>query len=141
LGCEYTYIAYYTQLLAFIDEYIFTAKAGKGGDGVVRWRREKFIPMGGPNGGDGGRGGDVIVEAVRDITMLGRIFHKDRYHAEAGGAGGSNSKHGADGESITIKLPVGSVLTNEETGDSFELLKDGETVCIGIHIPKNNYKR
>lgn len=116
--------------MALIDEYRFSAKAGKGGDGVVRWRREKFIPMGGPNGGDGGTGGDMYVEAVRDITMLGRILNKDRYQAQAGEAGGSNSKHGANGEHGTIKLPVGSVVTNEETGTSFELLTEGERVRI-----------
>jgi GTP-binding protein len=116
--------------MALVDEYRFSARAGKGGDGVVRWRREKFIPRGGPNGGDGGRGGDVYVEAVRDITMLGRILNKDRYQAQAGEAGGSNSKHGADGEDITIKLPIGSVITNEETGTAFELLTDNERVLL-----------
>ena len=112
--------------MAFVDEYTFKASAGRGGDGVVRWRREKFIPKGGPSGGDGGKGGDVYIEAIRDITVLGRIHNKDKYKAEAGGSGGSNSKHGANGADVIIKLPVGSVVTNSDTNTSFELLHEGE---------------
>lgn len=116
--------------MAFVDEYTFTAHAGKGGDGVVRWRREKFRPKGGPSGGDGGRGGDVYVAGVRDIAMLGRISHKDVYHAENGGAGGSESCHGADGTHLTIQLPIGSVVTNTDTHTTIELLTEGAPLRI-----------
>jgi GTP-binding protein len=116
--------------MAFVDQYTFKAQAGNGGDGVVRWRREKFRPNGGPSGGDGGRGGDVFVSGVRDIAMLGRITHKDSYHAENGEAGGSESCHGADGEHLIIKLPVGSVVTNTETGTVVELLVEDEPIRI-----------
>jgi GTPase len=116
--------------MAFTDEYAFEAEAGKGGDGVVRWLREKFKPWGGPNGGNGGKGGNVVVEAVRDIMMLHRISHKDHYHAENGNPGGSSSMTGADGEDLTIKLPIGSVITNIETGATFELLIEGERVVL-----------
>jgi len=116
--------------MAFVDEYTFTAYAGKGGDGVVRWRREKFRPKGGPSGGDGGRGGDVYVVGVRDIAMLGRISHKDTYTAESGEAGGSDSCHGADGKHLTIQLPVGSVVTNTNTGTTVELLTENNPIRI-----------
>lgn len=116
--------------MAFVDEYTFTAHAGKGGDGVVRWRREKFRPHGGPCGGDGGRGGDVLLVGVRDIAMLGRISHKDHYKADEGGAGGSESCHGADGAPLTIQLPLGSVITNTTTGIVYELLRENEPIRI-----------
>jgi GTP-binding protein len=116
--------------MAFTDEYKFQAEAGKGGDGVVRWRREKFLPWGGPNGGNGGKGGNIVVEAVRDIMMLGRISHKDHYHAPDGEPGGSSSMTGADGEDLTIQLPVGSVIRNIETGVIFEILKEGERTIL-----------
>jgi GTP-binding protein len=116
--------------MSFTDEYRFKAEAGKGGDGVVRWRREKFKPWGGPNGGNGGKGGDLVVEAVRDIMMLNRISHKDHYHAQDGEPGGSNSMTGADGDDLTVLLPIGSVVTNKVTGAVFELLHEGERVTI-----------
>ncbi len=114
--------------MAFIDEYSFTAKAGKGGDGAVHWHREKFKPKGGPDGGDGGRGGDVIIQAVRDITALRRISRKKHFEAFNGAPGEGNSKHGKDGKDIVIELPIGSVVTNTETGTKIELIKDGEKI-------------
>ncbi len=128
--------------MAFTDEYKFSAEAGKGGDGVVRWLREKFKPWGGPNGGNGGKGGDVIIEAVRDIMILHRISHKDNYRAENGNPGGTSSMTGADGDDLTIKLPIGSVVTNIETGKVFELLSEGEHVLLlkgGIGGKGNEY--
>jgi GTP-binding protein len=116
--------------MAFVDEYHFRAAAGKGGDGVVRWRREKFIPKGGPSGGDGGRGGDVYLEAVRDIMALGRIAHKDHYQAQAGEPGGASKRTGGNGEDLTIKLPVGAVVTNTTTGSVIELLTDQDRICL-----------
>lgn len=116
--------------MAFIDEYNFTAQAGKGGDGVVHWHREKFKPKGGPDGGDGGRGGDVIVHAVRDITALKKIVRKSHFQAFDGAKGEGNSKHGKDGKDITLELPIGSVLTNKETGQKTELIHDGDKIVF-----------
>lgn len=116
--------------MAFVDEYTFSARAGNGGDGVVRWRREKFRPKGGPSGGDGGRGADVYIVGVRDIAMLARITHKDTYRADDGEAGGSDSCHGADAEHLMIKLPIGSVVTNTTTGEVVELLTEDQPVRI-----------
>ncbi len=111
--------------MALVDTYNFTAHAGKGGDGVVRWRREKFLPNGGPAGGNGGRGGDFCVRAIRDVFKLSRICHIRSYGAEQGEDGGSNSCTGADGADLVIDLPLGSIITNTETGKSWELLEDG----------------
>ncbi len=116
--------------MALVDEMNFHASAGKGGDGVVRWRREKFIPKGGPAGGDGGRGGDVYVLAVRDNQLLAQYRHTTEFAAKDGGPGGSRSLHGADGDDITIKLPIGSIVTNMATGESFQLLTEGERVQV-----------
>jgi GTP-binding protein len=112
--------------MALIDELKFHAKAGKGGDGVIRWRREKFIPMGGPAGGNGGRGGDVYIQAVRDNQLLSQYRHVDHFSAQDGEPGGSRSLHGANGEDEIIKLPIGSVVTNRATGEKYQLLEEGE---------------
>ncbi len=116
--------------MALIDELKFHAKAGKGGDGVVRWRREKFIPMGGPAGGDGGRGGDVFIQAVRDNQLLSQYRHVDHFDAQDGEPGGSQSLHGKNGDDIVIKLPIGSVVTNTATGERIQLLTEGEKIKI-----------
>ena len=116
--------------MALIDEFKFHAAAGRGGDGVVRWRKEKFIPKGGPAGGDGGRGGDVYIEAVRDNQLLSRYRHIIEFIAKDGEAGGSRSLHGADGEDITIKLPIGAIVTNIDTGEQIQLLTEGEKIKV-----------
>jgi len=116
--------------MAFIDEIKFKALAGRGGDGVIRWRHEKFIDRGGPNGGDGGKGGDVYVEGIRDVHILAKYRHQKEFSAGRGGDGKGSSQHGADGEDMVIKLPIGSVVTNRATGESFTLTEVGEKVKI-----------
>src|SRR4051812_4657395 len=116
--------------MAFVDELNFHANAGKGGDGVVRWRREKFIPMGGPAGGNGGKGGDVYIMAVRDNQLLAKYRHADHFSAKDGEPGGSRSLHGANGDDYTIKLPLGSVVTNKDTGEKIQLLEEGQKIKI-----------
>jgi GTP-binding protein len=116
--------------MALIDEIKFHAKAGKGGDGVVRWRREKFIAMGGPNGGNGGHGGDIFVVAVRDNQLLSSHRHVKEFTAEDAEAGGSRSLHGKDGKDIVINLPIGSIVTNTNTEEQFELTTVGEKIKI-----------
>ena len=110
----------------FIDEIKFYAKAGRGGDGVVRWRREKFIDKGGPNGGDGGRGGDVYALAVSDIHILSKYKHKKDFRAENGEDGMGGSRHGKDGKDLIIELPIGSIITNIENGASVSLEEVGQ---------------
>lgn len=116
--------------MAFTDELTIYAKAGDGGDGVVRWRQEKFVPRGGPAGGNGGRGGDVIVEAIRDVNILSKYSAKPKFVAQNGTAGSKKSMHGENAEPLVVLLPVGSLLTNKETGDQFELTEVGQRVKI-----------
>ena len=100
----------------FIDEIKFYAQAGRGGDGVVRWRREKFIDKGGPNGGDGGKGGSIYALAISDINLLAKYKHKKEFRGNNGAEGEGGSRKGKDGEDLIIELPVGSVITNSESG-------------------------
>ena len=110
----------------FIDEIKFYAKAGTGGDGVVRWRREKFIDKGGPNGGDGGKGGSIYAIAVQDIHLLAKYKHKKEFRGNNGFEGAGGSRHGKDGKDLIIEFPVGSVITNIESGASVSLEKVGQ---------------
>src|SRR5947207_1761836 len=103
--------------MAFVDELKIYAKAGTGGDGVVRWRQDKFEDRGGPAGGDGGRGADVFLEGVKDSNLLARYTHDTRFIAPDGEAGAKKKMSGQDGEDMAIKLPVGSVITNLDTGE------------------------
>ena len=116
--------------MAFIDEIKLHASAGRGGDGVVRWRQEKFIPKGGPAGGDGGRGGDFFAIAVRDINILYKYKAKKEFTAGRGEDGGNKSLHGANGEDYVLELPIGSVITNLGTEERWQLLKEGEKVLL-----------
>lgn len=116
--------------MAFIDEIKIYAEAGRGGDGVVRWRQEKFIPKGGPAGGDAGRGGDFYVQAVRDINILSKYKAKKSFIAERGEDGGNKSFHGKGGEDFVLELPIGSVITNTESGEKYFLLAEGEKIML-----------
>ncbi|MEK7586112.1 MAG: GTPase ObgE [Patescibacteria group bacterium] len=110
----------------FIDEIKFHAQAGHGGDGVVRWRREKFIDKGGPNGGDGGRGGSIFAVAVSDIHLLSKYKHKKEFAGFNGEAGMGGSKHGKHRKDLIIELPVGSIITSVESGASISLDEVGQ---------------
>lgn len=116
--------------MAFIDEMIISAEAGRGGNGVVRWRQEKFVPKGGPSGGDGGRGGDFFVKAVRDIHVLSKYKAKKDFQAGRGEDGGNKSLHGKNGEDFLLELPVGSIITNLETDETWQLTEEGQKFLI-----------
>ncbi len=116
--------------MAFLDEITIHASAGKGGDGVVRWRREKFIAKGGPNGGDGGRGGDVIIRAIRSLRVLDQYRAKKEFFAEDGAEGEGKSLKGKAGEDIVIDFPIGSTITNVQTSESWELTKEHQEITI-----------
>jgi len=116
--------------MAFVDEITIHAKAGNGGDGVVRWRHEKFIDRGGPAGGDGGSGGDVYAKAVRDVHLLSKYRAKKKFVAERGENGGKKSLHGANGNDLDIPLPIGSIITNASTDAVVKLNNDGERVLL-----------
>jgi GTP-binding protein len=94
----------------FVDEVTISVLAGDGGDGCVHLHREKFVPRGGPDGGDGGRGGDVVVTADRNLATLLEQRMRPQNRAESGAPGGPNGCNGRDGASLEIKVPVGTIL-------------------------------
>ena len=114
----------------FIDEITIKAKAGDGGDGVVRWHREKFKPNGGPAGGNGGNGGGVYVRAVADLALLGKYTGHKYFVAEDGVDGKKQSQHGHNGADYYIDLPVGSRVYDCKRERTFELTEAGETIKI-----------
>ncbi len=116
--------------MALIDEVQLHIKAGDGGDGVVRWRHEKFKPKAGPGGGNGGRGGDVYAEVVSDLAYLDYYTHKKDFAAENGVPGGNLGKEGRNGESLTLRFPRGTVLKNLSTDEEIELGAVGERTLI-----------
>jgi GTPase len=116
--------------MAFIDELNIKIKAGTGGNGVVRFAHTKETELGGPSGGDGGRGGDVYARAVRDVHLLSRYKFKKELVAEAGGHGGKKTLHGAAGEDLVIDLPIGSVITNKQTKEKYFLNTEDEKLLL-----------
>ncbi|XOF32853.1 MAG: GTPase ObgE [Candidatus Electrothrix sp. YB6] len=102
--------------MAFVDEVKFFVKAGDGGNGCVSFRREKFVPKGGPNGGDGGRGGSLFIEADPRKHSLIDFRYRSHFKAERGGNGQGSDKHGRSGRDTVIQVPPGSVVKEAETG-------------------------
>jgi len=116
--------------MAFIDEMKIYMKAGDGGNGVMRMKHEKGKEFAGPSGGDGGRGGDVLIRGVRDVHILSKYRHQKEFAAERAGDGGNDSLHGRNGDDFVLDLPVGSIVRNVETGAEYQLLKDEEEIII-----------
>ncbi len=112
-----------------IDEALFSVKAGDGGNGSVSFRREKYAPKGGPDGGDGGNGGSVWLLAQKGINTLSFFSGRDRFEAPDGGKGSKRKRHGENAEDVTLKVPVGTVVF-EGTTQLFDLVDDGERVCL-----------
>ena len=101
----------------FIDEATIRVKAGDGGNGCVAFRREKFVPRGGPSGGDGGRGGDVVVESSERHNTLVHFRFNPEYKAERGRHGEGSNKTGRDGEGVVLKVPVGTIVFDADSGE------------------------
>src|SRR5215469_11413873 len=101
----------------FIDEAKIRVKAGDGGNGCVAFRREKFVPRGGPSGGDGGKGGDVVMQASERHNTLVHFRFNPEYKAERGRHGEGANKTGRDGADVVLNVPVGTILYDEDTGD------------------------
>lgn len=116
--------------MALLDEVQLNLKAGRGGDGVVRWRQEKGKPLSGPGGGNGGSGGDVYAFAVPDIGYLDFYRTKKDFAAPHGDPGANWGRKGADGEDLVLKFPVGTSLRNLETGEVFELTETDQQKLI-----------
>ena len=108
--------------MKFLDEAKVYIQSGDGGNGCVSFRREKFIEFGGPNGGDGGKGGDVMVEAVDGLNTLIDYRYQQHFKAERGGNGMGKDRHGANGDDVVLKVPVGTQIFEE----------DGETLIADL---------
>jgi GTP-binding protein len=101
----------------FVDEATIYVRSGKGGDGMVHFHREKYVSRGGPDGGDGGRGGDVILEVAPTLNTLASFRHKSRFIADEGGKGGPDNMSGRGAKDLVIKVPPGTLVYNADTGD------------------------
>lgn len=120
-------------MVKFADEAVIEVSSGKGGNGCIAFRREKYIPHGGPSGGDGGRGGDLIFEIRRNLRTLVHLRYKHHFKAKTGGDGQGNKKFGKDGEDCVIPLPPGTLIRDAETGEiirDFGLETEGRYVFL-----------
>ena len=118
----------------FVDEVIIKVIAGKGGDGCTSFRREKFIPLGGPNGGNGGKGADIIFQVEKGLKTLVDLKYKKQIKGDKGVNGKGSNMHGAKAEDVIVKVPEGTTLIDYETGLVIcDLINDGDTftVCHG----------
>ncbi|MBP1768966.1 MAG: obgE [Candidatus Aminicenantes bacterium] len=117
--------------MQFIDEVKIEAQAGHGGAGCVSFRREKFIPFGGPDGGDGGKGGDVVVEVSPSLSTLLDLRHRPHQKAGRGGHGMGKDRHGANGKDLVIPVPAGTVIKDADTDEVLaDLTEPGERVVL-----------
>ena len=115
----------------FIDQATITVKAGKGGNGIVSFRREKFIPKGGPDGGNGGRGGSIILRSDRQLTTLMDFRYKRSYTAAGGDNGMGSNKTGRSADDVTIRVPTGTLIKDSESGETYaDLIQDGQEIVI-----------
>ncbi|MBC7190416.1 GTPase ObgE [Candidatus Aerophobetes bacterium] len=112
------------------DEAKIYVEGGKGGDGCVSFRREKGVPRGGPDGGDGGDGGCVIIKADKDVTTLIYYHYKKHFVAGSGGHGEGKNKKGKKGQDVLLKVPVGTVVKDEEGKILKDLKKEGEWIVV-----------
>jgi GTPase len=115
----------------FIDQVVIHVKSGKGGDGMVHFRREKFVPQGGPDGGDGGKGGDVIFEVKPTLNTLSSFRQNQKFKADPGVNGGPSQMTGRNGKDLVIYVPPGTVMFDAETGDLIgDLTEPGQKLII-----------
>ncbi|KWQ05542.1 GTPase Obg [Acinetobacter harbinensis] len=119
--------------MRFVDEAVITVEAGDGGNGVASFRREKFVPFGGPDGGDGGRGGCIYVEANDDTSTLVDFRYTRKYRAERGKNGRGANCAGRGGESVVLKVPMGTTIVDVESGDIIgDLTEDGQQIIVAM---------
>lgn len=125
----------------FVDSIVVTLIAGSGGNGAVAWRREKFIPKGGPSGGDGGNGGSIILEAEPGMFSLEGLRNKRTIRAKNGHMGGGNLRKGPSGQDLTLKIPFGTLIKDAKTGEllyDFTKEKKQLVICKGGKGGKGN---
>ena len=119
--------------MKFIDEVKINVHAGKGGDGCLSFRREKFIPRGGPDGGDGGDGASVYLEAVTELNTLVEFNYKRRFKAVNGQPGMSKQRQGKSAEDLIIHVPAGTQIFNEETQElNGDLTEAGQRLKVAL---------
>jgi GTP-binding protein len=126
----------------FVDSISLTLSAGKGGNGVIAWRREKYIPKGGPTGGTGGHGGSITLVADRQTVSLENYRHKRIFCAQNGASGGSNLKQGKGGANLILKVPCGTLVKDRHTQEVlFDLTEEGQEIplCRGGKGGKGNH--
>ena len=136
--------------MQFIDQAEIQVQAGDGGDGIIGFRREKYVPAGGPSGGNGGRGGSVILQVSEDLQTLLDFRYNRLYKAENGDKGGNNKRTGASADDLIIEVPCGTVIYDAQT-DEFvsDLTENGQTFCVakggrggaGNHCFLSNHNR
>ena len=115
----------------FIDRVVVNVKAGDGGSGIISFRREKFVPLGGPDGGDGGRGGDVVVVGDANLSTLLDYTYRDSWSASSGEHGSGSNKSGRSGSDVQLPVPVGTVVRDLETSELIgEILEDGQRAVV-----------
>jgi len=118
--------------VVFLDEAHIYVKAGDGGNGCVAFRREKYVPRGGPSGGDGGAGGDVIIESSPHLNTLLQFRYNPEFRAGRGHHGQGGNRHGADGDDCVITVPVGTIIYEEETSEQlFDFTQAGQRYLVG----------
>ncbi|HYV03564.1 MAG TPA: GTPase ObgE [Blastocatellia bacterium] len=117
--------------MQFLDRARIVVKGGDGGNGVTAFRREKFVPRGGPSGGDGGKGGSVFMEATDQLNTLLQFRFNPEYRAGRGSHGEGSNKHGRDGEDRIVLVPAGTIVTDAETGELvYDFSRSGERILI-----------
>lgn len=115
----------------FVDRVLVKVEAGTGGSGQTSFRREKFVPMGGPDGGDGGRGGDVLVRADRNLTTLLDYTYRDSWKAERGQHGEGSNRTGRSGEDVVLPVPPGTIVRDSRTQELIgEVMEHGDTILV-----------
>jgi GTP-binding protein len=116
---------------SFIDRVVVRVKAGDGGSGIISFRREKFVPMGGPDGGDGGRGGDVVVRGDSNLSTLLDYTYRDSWSAESGDHGSGSNRSGRAGEGVVLPVPPGTVVRDADTRELLgEVLAHGDEIVV-----------
>lgn len=117
--------------MKFLDEVELTVRSGDGGKGIVAWRREKYVPKGGPAGGDGGDGGSVYVEADENLYTLMDLSHNKNIYAEHGRPGGRREQKGASGDDVVVRVPPGTVIKDQHTGEVLgEVVEAGQRMLV-----------
>ncbi len=117
--------------MQFIDQVEIEVEAGKGGDGIIAFRREKYVPAGGPSGGNGGKGGSVILQTVENLQTLLDFQYAHRFQAENGDRGGPNNRTGANGSDRLIQVPCGTVVYDAETEEVLgDLVEPNQILCV-----------